>query len=58
MDFPIFDILIFYKKPKLKIGQKIDEIISDNGHHKYMKSVFIKKIIKEKKQYKVYVSEY
>jgi len=57
VDFVTLDILIFYEKPKLKLGQKITEIIADNGHHKYATNVFVKKIKKVKGEYKVYVGQ-
>lgn len=52
---PVKDILVFYKKPNLKIGQEIMEILADNGHHKYMKPAKVIKIKKEQNQYKVYL---
>lgn len=51
----IKDILIFSKKPKLKIGQKINQILADNGFHKYSSDVFVYKIEKIKNEYKVYL---
>lgn len=58
MQQPIIDILYFSKNPKLKIGEKIREIIADNGFHKYSKDVFVAKIEKIKNSFKVYITEY
>jgi len=51
------EILVFNKKPKLKIGDIVSEITTDEGHYKYSKKIFVKKIEKQKGKYKVYVGE-
>lgn len=53
----IVDILTFSKKPKLKVGNIVKEIATDDGHYKYSKDVFVKKIEKQNNKYKVYVGE-
>jgi len=53
----IVDILIFSKKPKLKVGNIVKEITTDDGHYKYSKDIFVKRIKKQKNKYKVYVGE-
>jgi hypothetical protein len=55
MSDDFIDVLIFNKKPKLKIGDKINEILANNGYYKYSKEVYIYKIKKEKNQYFVYI---
>lgn len=53
----IKDILVFNQKPKLKIGQRINEILTDNGFYKYSTEVYVYKIQKIKNEYKVYLTE-
>lgn len=49
--------LIFNKKPKLKIGEKVSQVLAENGFHKYYGDVFVEKIEKNGKTYKVYLKQ-
>jgi len=51
------DVLIFKKKPKLKIGQAVREITADNGHFLFHYNAIVISIEKNKDEYKVTLEE-